>query len=37
VVLKDGKLAFEFDTSAPPKAPPAVVDEDESQEPALAE
>ena len=38
VVLKDGKLAFEFDTSAPPKAPAATVtDEDESQEPALAE
>ena len=38
VVLKDGKLAFEFDTSAPPKAPVVdVTDEDEPQEPALAD
>src|SRR5215472_866996 len=38
VVLKDGKLAFEFDTAAPPRAPAAAVtDEDEPQEPALAE
>jgi hypothetical protein len=39
VVLKDGKLAFEFDTSAPPPsaAKPTVEPEAEAEEPALAE
>ena len=38
VVLKDGKLAFEFDAPAPTPAKPAVVEpEAEAEEPALAE
>ena len=39
VVLKDGKLAFEFDTPAPPPAAakPTVEPEAEAEEPALAE
>ena len=41
VVLKDGKIAFEFDTAgptdAPPKAPPPGKPASEPQEPALAD